>query len=97
MKLPAISEAKLKEGIFVDPLIREVFKFYTFEDELNLVELPAWKAFKDVIKGFSGNERSSNYVERVNILLQTYKSMRCNMFPKIHFLHSDFDSIDLYF
>ena len=45
-KFPKISEAKLKEGIFVGPQYREVLKDLDFEKELTSIELRAWKAFK---------------------------------------------------
>ena len=43
---PGLSAAKLKEGIFVGPQIREVLKDTDFEELLNLKELRAWEAFK---------------------------------------------------
>ena len=39
---PGLSAAKLKEGIFVGPHIREVMKDTDFEELLNLKELRAW-------------------------------------------------------
>ena len=39
---PGLSAAKLKEGIFVGPQIREVPKDTDFEELLNLKELRAW-------------------------------------------------------
>ena len=40
---PGLSAAKLKEGIFVGPQIREVLKDTDFEELLNLKELRAWQ------------------------------------------------------
>ena len=51
---PGISAAKLKEGIFVGPQIREGLKDTGFEELLNLKELRAWEAFKSVCSGFLG-------------------------------------------
>jgi hypothetical protein len=45
---PGLGAAKLKEGIFVGPQIREVLKDTDFEELLNLKELRAWEAFKSV-------------------------------------------------
>ena len=42
----SLSEAKLIEGSFVGPQIREVLKDPKFEKEPTLIELHAWKAFK---------------------------------------------------
>lgn len=91
-KFPRISDAKIKEGIFVGPQIRELFNDEQFEENLNLVELRAWDAFKDVTKHFLGNEKSHDYAQRVDILLQSYKSLGCNMSLKMHFLHSHLDT-----
>ncbi|KAF2369124.1 hypothetical protein FHG87_000132 [Trinorchestia longiramus] len=41
---PALSSAKLKKGIFVEPQIREVLKDKDFEELLTLKELRAWDA-----------------------------------------------------
>jgi hypothetical protein len=40
-KFPRLSEAKIKEGIFVGPQIREPTKDKTFDSVLNEVELSA--------------------------------------------------------
>ena len=90
-KFPRISEAKIKEGIFVGPQIREVLNDDEFADNLNVKELRAWNAFQTICKNFLGNVRSADYVGYVETLLQTYKSMGCNMSLKIHFLHSHLD------
>ena len=58
---PDLSAAKLKEGIFVGPQIREVLKDTDFEELLNLKELRAWEAFKSVCSGFLGNTRVPDY------------------------------------
>ena len=58
---PGLSAAKLKEGIFAGPQIREVLKDIDFEELLNLKELRAWEAFKSVCSGFLGNTRVPDY------------------------------------
>ena len=58
---PGLSAAKLKEGIFVGPQIREVLKDTDFEELLNLKELRAWEAFKSVCSGFLGNTCVPDY------------------------------------
>jgi hypothetical protein len=82
-----LSEAKIKEGIFVGPQIRELTKDKTFDSVLNEVELAAWTAFKDVCSNFLGNNKADNYQEIVERLLQSYEAMGCNMSLKINFLH----------
>ena len=85
---PGLSAAKLKEGIFVEPQIREVLKDTDFEELLNLKELRAWEAFKSVCSGFLGNTRVPDYQACIEKLLKSYEDMGCRMSLKIHFLHS---------
>ena len=47
-KFPRISEAKIKEEIFVEPQIRELMKDPYFDTKLNEVEAPAWETFKNI-------------------------------------------------
>ena len=83
-----LSAAKLKEGIFVGPQIREVLKDIDFEELLNLKELRAWEAFKSVCCGFLGNTRIPDYQACIEKLLKSYEDMGCRISLKIHFLHS---------
>ena len=85
---PGLIAAKLKEGIFVGPQIREVLKDTDFEELLNLKELRAWEAFKSVCSGFLGNIRVPDYQACIKKLLKSYEDMGCRMSLKIHFLHS---------
>jgi hypothetical protein len=41
-KFPRISEAKMKEGIFVGPQVRKLFKDDNFKSQLSAVEARAW-------------------------------------------------------
>ena len=90
-KFPRISEAKLKEGIFVGPQIRQLMLDSNFDESLNVKELEAWKAFKSVVNHFLGNIKAANYEQLVGDLLRSYKQLGCNMSLKIHFLHSHLD------
>ena len=72
---PGLSVAKLKEGIFVGPQIREVLKDTDFEELLNLKELRAWETFKSVCSGFLGNTRVPDYRACIEKLLKSYKDM----------------------
>ena len=58
---PGLNAAKLKEGMFVGPQIREVLKDTDFEELLNLKELRAWEASKSACSGFLGNTRVPDY------------------------------------
>lgn len=90
-KFPRISDAKVKEGIFVGPQIRELMKDAVFRTKLNDVEERAWTAFVNVCHSFLGNRKAENYHEIVEELLSAYKALKCNMSLKIHFLDSHLD------
>ena len=82
-----LSEAKLKEGIFTGPQIRDLIKDDFFDKFLEDIEKAAWDSFKFVVKGFLGNRRAQNYEELVNNLWEGYQKLGRNMSLKIHFLH----------
>ncbi|KAI6647494.1 Receptor-type tyrosine-protein phosphatase epsilon-like [Oopsacas minuta] len=90
-KFPKLSEAKIKEGVFVGPHIRQVFRDPDFEKTLSELEMSAWNSFKWVCENFLGNKKSSNYREGVETLLNAYEKMGCHMSLKLHFLHSHLD------
>ncbi|UYV73752.1 hypothetical protein LAZ67_11000718 [Cordylochernes scorpioides] len=90
-KNSSISEAKIKEGIFVGPQIRELQQDGNFLNSLNEVEVAAWNSFRKVCKIFLGSVKVENYRDIVNDLLLSYKALGCNMSLKIHFLHSHLD------
>ncbi|UYV68033.1 hypothetical protein LAZ67_5002872 [Cordylochernes scorpioides] len=90
-KISSISEAKIKEGIFVGPQIRELQQDGNFQNSLNEVEAAAWNSFRKVCKIFLGSVKVENYRDIVNDLLLSYKALGCNMSLKIHFLHSHLD------
>jgi len=52
---PRLSEAKLKEGIFIGPQIRDLIRDAYFDKLLQGDEKAAWDSFKFVVKVFSGN------------------------------------------
>jgi len=90
-KFPRLSEAKLKEGIFIGPQIWDLIKEEYSNKLLQGDKKVVWDSFKFVVKGFLGNRRAQNYEELVNNLLQSYQKLGCNMSLKIHFLHSHLD------
>jgi len=85
-KFPRLSEAKVKEGIFIGPQIQDFFKDEYFYKLLQRDEKATWDSFKFVVKGFLGNRRAQNYEELVNNLLQSYQKLGCNMSLETHFL-----------
>jgi hypothetical protein len=68
-KFPSLSEAKLKEVIFVGLQIRDLIKEEYFDKLLPGDGKAAWDSFKLVVKRFLRNRRAQNYEERVNNLL----------------------------
>jgi hypothetical protein len=70
-KFPRLSEAKLKEGIFIGPQTRHLIKDEYFDKRFQSDEKAAWDSFKFVVKGFLGNRRAQNYEELINNLLQS--------------------------
>jgi hypothetical protein len=86
-----ISDAKIKEGIFVGPQIRELMQDAKFEEQLTQVEKIAWSSFKNVTKLFLGNIKAEKFQDIVPELLDSYQDLGCNMSLKIHFLHSHLD------
>jgi hypothetical protein len=59
-KFPGLSDAKLKEGIFVGPDIRKLLSDVLFETTMKTVERGAWNTFKEVIAKFLGNYKDPN-------------------------------------
>ncbi|XP_051153375.1 uncharacterized protein LOC127276771 [Leptopilina boulardi] len=90
-KFPSLSDAKIKEGIFVGPDIRKLTKDTKFKSVMNEVERNTWKGFKDVCNGFLGNVKQPNYKELVQNMLDSYKELGCNMSIKVHLLNSHLD------
>ncbi|KAL0829765.1 hypothetical protein ABMA28_003252 [Loxostege sticticalis] len=85
-----LSDAKLKEGIFVGPQIRTLMKDPNFDKKFTDKELDAWLSLKTVVKEFLGNHRAENAEQLVNNMLRAYEKLGCRMSLKIHFLHSHF-------
>lgn len=58
-KFPNLSEAKLKEGVFVGPDIRKMMFDPNFESKMTLNEREAWASFKQVVTRFWGNKKKT--------------------------------------
>ena len=59
-------------------------------------EKNAWLSFKDVVKNLHENTRASKYTEIVQKLLESYKTLGCNMSIKLHYLHCHLASFSEY-
>jgi len=68
-KFPRISEAKIKEGIFVSPQIHKIFRDDMFNKLLQGEEQKAWDAFRLVSTKFLENIRTENYKELLEDML----------------------------
>jgi hypothetical protein len=64
-KFPRLSEAKLKEGIFIDPQRRDLMKDEYFDKLLQGDEKAAWDSFKFVVKGFLGEREGLKNMRRL--------------------------------
>ena len=72
-KFPNVSDAKIKEGIFIGPQIRELMQDKQFDEDLNETERNAWLSFKRICKDFLGNHKAANYEDVVQEMLTSHK------------------------
>lgn len=90
-KFPKLSEAKLKEGVFVGPDIRKMMFDVTFETTMTINEKEAWVSFKQVVTKFLGNAKDPEYGTIVANMLKKFEKLGCLMSLKVHFLNSHLD------
>jgi hypothetical protein len=86
-----LSEAILKEGVFVGPDIRKLMFDEDFLLTMAEVERETWIAFTCVVTKFLGNNKNPDYVTIVPNMLEKFKVLGCLMSLKIHFLNSHLD------
>ncbi|GBN37453.1 hypothetical protein AVEN_112082-1 [Araneus ventricosus] len=84
-KCKDLSEAKVKEGVFIGPQIKAVFRN---EKKLSEAEKAAWLAFKSVRTHFLGNKQAENYEDLVGDMVKCFRVIGCNMSLKLHVLDS---------
>ncbi|GBM76479.1 hypothetical protein AVEN_233082-1 [Araneus ventricosus] len=70
LKFPKLSEAKIKEDIYVGPQNRQLMKDPVFESKLTKKKAAAWTSFKELEKNFLGNHKAENHRQIVNNLLK---------------------------
>lgn len=90
-KFLGLSEAKLKEGVFVGPDIRRLMADPQFITTMTDPQREGWIAFKEVIEKFLGNNKDPNYKQIVKRMLKAFQALGCLMSLKVHFLHSHLD------
>lgn len=72
---PNLSDAKIKEGVFVGPQIKKLLDDPKFKTVLTPDETEAWHSFQRVVMHFLGNIRSPDYENIVDDLLKNYKKI----------------------
>jgi hypothetical protein len=89
-KFPQLSEAKIKEGVFVGPQIHNLFRDDMFNNLLQGDEKKACDVFRLVSTNFLGNISAENCKELIEDILSLYHKLCCNV-SKINMLHSHLD------
>jgi tRNA 2-selenouridine synthase SelU len=74
-KFPKISEAKVNEGIFIGPQIKQLFKDQDFSTKLNSTERRALNAFENTCRNFLGSEKVENCSAIVQELILSYSAV----------------------
>ncbi|GBO41656.1 hypothetical protein AVEN_134408-1 [Araneus ventricosus] len=90
-QFPGLSQAKLKEGVFVRPDIRKMMKDENFETKMETNERKSWESFKLGIISFIGNKKNPNYKSIVEEMIENFKILGCSTSLKVHFLDSHLD------
>ena len=67
----SISEAKVKEGIFVGPQMRRRLASEELEAQMSDLKGNAWQAFRMIVKGFLGKHRRDDYAIMVSNLIKS--------------------------
>jgi len=78
-KFPNVSDAKIKEGIFIGPPDQELMQDKQFDEDLNETKRNAWLSFKRICHDFLGNHKAANYQDDVQDRLTSYKAVGCNV------------------
>jgi hypothetical protein len=81
---PPLSEAKIKERVFVGPLIRKLFRDDMFNNLLQDDKKNNRDVYHLVSTNFFWNIRAENYKEYIEDMLSFYHKLGYNMSLKIH-------------
>lgn len=90
-KLPKLSEAKIKEGVFDGPQIRQLMKDPKFMQKMSSDERKAWKSLIDISQKYLGNFKAPNHEEIASGLVANFKKIGCLMSLKVHLLDAHRD------
>lgn len=80
-----------KAGIFDNPQIGQLIKDSASINSTNEAERKAWTSFVAVVESSLGKCKADSYVELINEMLNSFKSLICNMSIKMHSLHNNLD------
>ncbi|GBM57927.1 hypothetical protein AVEN_206000-1 [Araneus ventricosus] len=86
-KFKYISDAKVKEGMFIGPQIKVVV-MKSLKKKLSEAEKAAWLTFKSVCTHFLGNKKAENYEDLVGDMVKCFRVIGCNMSLKLHVFDS---------
>jgi hypothetical protein len=64
-KFPYVSDAKIREGIFIGPQVRELVQDKQFDEDLNETEGNACLSLKMIFKEFLVNHKAAKYEDVV--------------------------------
>jgi hypothetical protein len=90
-----LSEAKLKEGIFIGP---DIIKLMFGEGcllTMTEVERQAWRAFRSVVTKFLENNKDPDYITTVANILEKFKVLGFLISLKIHFFNLPLDFLKI--
>ena len=87
---PGLTEAKIREGVFVGPDTRKLMKNRVFRDTLNTTERRAFDSMINTVDNFLGKNRSPNYKVIIADLLDSFDAQGVKMSLKIHFFNESF-------
>lgn len=90
-KFPKLSEAKIKEGVFDGPQIRQLMRDQEFSNNMSEDEIKAWNNFIELKKNFFGNFKAQNHKQLVENLVESFEKIGCLMSLKLHFMDSHAD------
>ncbi|GBM25651.1 hypothetical protein AVEN_82767-1 [Araneus ventricosus] len=90
-KFKHLSDAKVKEGMFIGPQMKAVFRDEEFEKKLSEAEKAAWLALKSVCTHFLGNKEAVNYEDLVGDMVKCFRVIGCNMSLNQQVLDSHLD------
>ncbi|GBN94896.1 hypothetical protein AVEN_73932-1 [Araneus ventricosus] len=85
-KFKHLCDAKVKEGMFIGPQIKAVFRDEEFEKKLSEAEKAVWLAFKSVCTHLLANKKAENYEDLVGDIVKRFCLIGCNMSLKLDVL-----------